>query len=136
MIQRWTGTVQEFDGTNVCALLRDETTPLNPREVAIIPLTKMYGHQRHLRRRIRPGAVFTWTVRVHYVKRNVKGRKEVATSEFHFSQKRWTCKDIKRIRRKAETTVGVVTPVERVSTASRGLGSTSNPLLDSPTRSC
>jgi len=98
MIQRWTGTVQEFDGTDIYALLEDETDPSNPREVAVIPLTKMYGHQRHLRRHVRPGAVFTWTIRVRSVKHGVKGRKEVATSEFRFSRKRWTRKDIKRIR--------------------------------------
>jgi hypothetical protein len=106
-IQRWTGIVQEFNGTTVFARLHDETDPSNPDEFAEILLEKMYGHQRHLRRHVKPGAKFIWTIRIKHVKRGVKGRKEVATSEFYFPYaakwKRW---EIRKIHREADRLYG------------------------------
>lgn len=116
MIQRWTGTVQEFNGTTVFARLRDETDPSNPEEFAEIPLEKMYGHQRRIRRHIKPGAKFTWTIRIKYVKRGVKGRKEVATSEFCFPYVgRWKRWEIHKIHREATKLWVLLTPGAGVS---------------------
>jgi len=103
MIQRWSGTVESFDGTTVWARLRDLTNPSYPDEFAEIRLEKMYGYQRHLRRHIKPGARFIWTIRIKHVKRGVKGRKEVATSEFYFPYvSKWQWWEIHRMRRIAK----------------------------------
>lgn len=96
MIQRWTGTVVEFDGKTVCARLRDETDPSRPEEFAEILLEKMYGYQRRIRRYVRPGARFIWTIRVKRAGRH----KEKAASEFYFPYVgKWTRRDLKKIRR-------------------------------------